>query len=508
MNVRRGSAIAIALVALAVFVWAYRQLWPFLIDDVFISLRYARNLAAGHGLVWNPGERVEGYTNFLWTLLLLPAFKGQFGIVPWVKTMNGFWAVLAFALTWRLAARLDSTTRAERPDLLWSVLPAAASIACMPFVLGAAEGLETMMFTALALLGTLCAWEARESDSVPRTALVVAALGMTRPEGVALVPWLLLVQRLRGRSWKFVMRELLVFVLVYGAYFATRWSWYGDLLPNTFYAKRGGDSAMLGRGFEETRQFFGGNGGWLWLLALGAFFAPGWRLAATAVLGLPLLRVAFELWSGGAWMGRDRFLVPAIPFLFLLLALSAKAVARRFQVPATVLVLVIALIGGWLRWPAQRDLALGYGGALRAAHLSLGQDVLAHSRPDMVLAMDDAGLGPLVADRTTVDMLGLNDRHIAHLPGSFVEKYDVGYVLGRRPDLLVLLTRTPADSVPIFRLPGHLALYEAPEFRKEFGHTRTYDFDPEYHLRVYRRLREARVDTTFWSVRGPVQGTQ
>ena len=42
----------------------------FLLDDAFISFRYARNLLEGNGLVWNPGERVEGYSNFLWVLEL------------------------------------------------------------------------------------------------------------------------------------------------------------------------------------------------------------------------------------------------------------------------------------------------------------------------------------------------------------------------------------------------------------------------------------------------------
>ena len=38
-------------------------------DDAFISFRYAENLANGQGLVFNPGERVEGYSNPLWTVL-------------------------------------------------------------------------------------------------------------------------------------------------------------------------------------------------------------------------------------------------------------------------------------------------------------------------------------------------------------------------------------------------------------------------------------------------------
>ena len=57
---------------IGVFVFCLALAWQhrFLQDDAFISFRYARNLATGHGLVWNPGERVEGYTNFLWTLLM------------------------------------------------------------------------------------------------------------------------------------------------------------------------------------------------------------------------------------------------------------------------------------------------------------------------------------------------------------------------------------------------------------------------------------------------------
>ena len=57
-----GIAVALALVAIA------RDSWPWIADDAFISLRYAENLLAGHGLCWNPGERVEGYSNLSWVL--------------------------------------------------------------------------------------------------------------------------------------------------------------------------------------------------------------------------------------------------------------------------------------------------------------------------------------------------------------------------------------------------------------------------------------------------------
>src|SRR5215208_1233784 len=63
------------LIAGGVFAWLTARCYPFVIDDAFISFRYAANLAHGHGLVFNPGERVEGYTDFLWTVLIAAFMK-------------------------------------------------------------------------------------------------------------------------------------------------------------------------------------------------------------------------------------------------------------------------------------------------------------------------------------------------------------------------------------------------------------------------------------------------
>ena len=58
----------------------------FFYDDAFITFRYAANLAHGHGLVFNPGERVEGYSNFLWTVLLGIGCWQLRGITPGTST--------------------------------------------------------------------------------------------------------------------------------------------------------------------------------------------------------------------------------------------------------------------------------------------------------------------------------------------------------------------------------------------------------------------------------------
>ena len=69
---RARQILALLLVAApwgGLLAWLSHVAW-FLCDDAFISFRYARNLLEGHGLVFNPGEYVEGYSNFLWTLEL------------------------------------------------------------------------------------------------------------------------------------------------------------------------------------------------------------------------------------------------------------------------------------------------------------------------------------------------------------------------------------------------------------------------------------------------------
>ena len=114
------------------------------------------------------------------------------------------------------------------------------------------------------------------------------------------------------------------------------------------------------------------------------------------------------------------------------------------------------------------------------------------------MAMDDAGAGPYLAERTNIDMLGLLDSHIAHLTGRYGDKFDVAYELGRRPDLVVLLSRVPEPTVGAdFRLPGHTALFQEPSFQAVYRLSRRYSFNPTYWLIVYRRQDSTAVPADF-----------
>ena len=74
----RWAQRGILAVGLALLVWNVQRSWLFLTDDALISLRYTERLLQGEGLTWNDGERVEGYSNLLWVLIL--AVPGLLGL--------------------------------------------------------------------------------------------------------------------------------------------------------------------------------------------------------------------------------------------------------------------------------------------------------------------------------------------------------------------------------------------------------------------------------------------
>jgi hypothetical protein len=475
-----------------VFALAYARLWSYLTDDVFISVRYAANLMSGRGLVYNAGERVEGYTNFLWTLLLAPGIR--LGVVPWVKVMNGLWALAAAACAWRLTRALAGRD-AEGRLPAWTVVPAALTLASSTFVLSAAEGLETMMFAALLTLVAWWTWEARDDERLPRAALALVALGLTRPDGWAYLPWVALVGRARGRSWAWVGRVTLVAAVGLAAHEAFRLIYYGDLIPNTLHAKGGGTLYLLDRGWTQLLEFLRDTGGVAWLLVLVPLLWRETRPGAVALLSAIAIRVAFQLWSGGPWMARGRFLTPVLPLAMILMCWGGARALRGAQRAAALAVLAaLVLTPGWLRHRGSEASALHYGAALRAAHQRLGADIAAHTTPDAVMAMDDAGIGPLIAGRTSIDMLGLNDRHLGRLPGDFGVKFDAQYLLDRNPDLVVLMSRRPPPitSGDLF-VAGQVALFEDPLFQERYRFAREYEFEPTYRLLLYRRVDSKKV---------------
>src|SRR5262245_15180176 len=115
-----GLGVRVALALTLILLLAHAASYSFLTDDAYISFRYARNLADGHGLVFNPGgERVEGYSNFLW-VLILAAFD-RAGIPP-ERAANPL-SLIATAGLWWVVVRFLARHRSRGSSEWWLVVP-------------------------------------------------------------------------------------------------------------------------------------------------------------------------------------------------------------------------------------------------------------------------------------------------------------------------------------------------------------------------------------------------
>ncbi|MEW6746150.1 MAG: hypothetical protein AB1486_25705 [Planctomycetota bacterium] len=223
---RAESLVTILMLGLlaAIALYQFTTLRSLAIDDAYISYRYAANLAQGEGLVFNSGERVQGFTNPFYTLLL--ALGGLLGLdIPRVATMLGLAGAL---LTVAILLLLDR-------GIVWRLSAGLAGIVLLltpAFILNALSGMETMVFCAL-LAGVFYAFLHGRGVLL---GVFLAFLLMTRPDGVLwaapLVAVLFVIER---RS---AGRALMLAAALYGAWLLFAWVYYGSPVPQSVLAKR------------------------------------------------------------------------------------------------------------------------------------------------------------------------------------------------------------------------------------------------------------------------------
>ncbi len=324
---RNARVILPLLPWLALLGWLASVSW-FLTDDAFISFRYARNLLEGHGLVFNPGEYVEGYSNFLW-VLELAAIWGLSGVAPehaapWLSV--AFTAGVVAVMMWWVA-RLPALR--HRGLVAWMTLGFVCSSATFA-VWTSGGGLETRQFTFFIILAVMCLSLYRDSRrGLLAASLSLAAAALTRPEGPMLAAlcfgWFV-IQRMAdtGRlnpDWRRLIWLAAPFVVLVGAHFLWRYAYYGEWLPNTYYAK-------------HVRPWYESGFRYLWAATLetGLYLLiplavvamrNRWRASRDGTYALVLLLVGVHM----AYMmriGGDHFEYRPLDFYWPLLAVPAS----------------------------------------------------------------------------------------------------------------------------------------------------------------------------------------
>lgn len=415
-----------------------------LCDDIFITFRYAGNIVAGHGVVYNVGERVEGYTHVLW-LALIALWTWAGGAPETIVVVLGLLAYAGVIIT----CGVRSTT-----------LPLAALVLALhpDFRIWATSGMETMAFTWVVLLAAFALVDRRYLAA--GMALSVAVL--LRPDalvfcGLALV-WAAFE---RGRQRAFMVLPFVICAL----YMAWRLWYFGELLPNPYYSKSAGVSNW-------------GQGGYY----IASYFKVYWS-SAVALIALPFIKrrevaiplmfalgylVLFVARVGGDFMFA-RFMIPIVPLLYV----AAEAALQGRQSMAVAVATLIILLGH----DARRDGDVSGAGEQHANLRSRGimdehwyytrvidgmnaierqrelgltlKRYLEHEHVS-VLLRGQAALGYYAEFSEAIESSGLTDRFIARMPlgargrPGHEKGATLDYLRQRHVDFV--FQRTPYDS--------------------------------------------------------------
>ena len=274
-------------------------------DDAFITFRYIQNFLDGKGLVYNEGERVEGYTNFLF--LLLNAGWGFLGFDLVYASL--FLGILFYGFLIILSSKLSDSFQLGSLNLVFVGI-------CTTFHLQifATSGLETMSFCFFLFWGLV--HSKLENFKVSSLAFALAAL--SRPEGNLFLGFYCIFLFLKKKEVYCIFPLVVVALHVLFRYF-----YYGDLFPNTFYAKSDGMS-YFSQGLTYWRLFFFSYPiyllGFFSLFSL-PFFLFGDRKFYLFQIFFPVTFYCFYvIWVGGDFMF-SRFWIPILPYLLLSLSL-------------------------------------------------------------------------------------------------------------------------------------------------------------------------------------------
>lgn len=446
----------------------------FPLDDSWIHLQFARNLAQGHGLSYNPGEPVTGSTAPLWTALLALLFLlpgGTATVVAATKVLGSVLYLAGAHATYRLARELDLA-----PGL--SLFAAALTLGTSWLVWSALSGMEVPLFVLLAVWGmVLHARERRDAGRPPLALGVLGLAALARPEGLLLLVLAALDRLLRARrdadgalalrrpAWRELAVGLglaaLAIVPIVAFYVAAG----GSPLPTTFVAK----GAEVRRWLPDVRYvyqvlgilfrpqpwavLFAGAGTAALVARLGGARDRG-LLPVLWLLGLPLAYSTLSP-SGAHWIAGNfgRYYFPLFPPLAVLAAVGLEAAtaalrgglrAGRLRLPVT------ALLAAVLAWPTASSLvqgALFYArnvANVQESDVAVARWLAPRLPPAAVLAVNDIGAIKFLLPNRVVDLAGIATPEVrrrmaaAAARGMPWERALLDFLGEQRPDYLVI----------------------------------------------------------------------
>ncbi len=389
--------LGIALLALSIIIMFFIPKW--VVDDAFINFRYRNNFLAGHGLVFNDGIKVEGFTSLLQILILI--------ISPFNPTLTShiisiFFFFLSFYYIFKLLGN--------------KFLMIGYILAPITYV-HIFSGLETIMFVSL----TILVYYLLKTNS-NKLLYGLILISLCRPEGI-LFSLIIILTNKSIRTKYFI--SLIVSLLL-------RYWYYDDLFPNPFYAK------FATQGFKQNivavLEFT-----FYYLLPYVLIFLlyrkkkQNYSNAVKASLVFIAITIIYYLGTNLVMNYSYRFYF----HLFPLLILTCDELIQTNNKMRISIIISVQLAVYLFLFPNEYAFVRNYKNLIDNVHTKAGLYINSKVKTnDWIISDFDAGAIPYFANCKCVDLGGLNDKVIAK--GNLNITQTTDYVFSYNPKIFVI----------------------------------------------------------------------
>lgn len=498
-----GNQIIIYSLYLALFFYLFviqvYYAFDFTIDDAFISLRYAKHLANGHGLYWNiGGVKVEGYSNFLYVIFESLLLKLQLPAIKIIKALS----ILAMAFS---CYGTYLISRLWLPRIL-AVLPALILLMHPGEILWAVSGLETafyqalIIFTSYFLLKGHSSFNAKDYNFI-FAGVLLALAGLTRPEAPMLFLTFLAIMLLsyykkniyqKAAKRQQILRYVISFSLIYGPYFLWRLIYFGRLFPNSVYCKAANAPSMP---FDLDLSYL------ILIIPFMIFSLPYlWRhkefkhnyLLAPSLVYLIALYNAD--WIVGYW---DRHFLAVYALLLPIFICGLKTIFSSKKSGLTRkwlqhCVIIYGLICGFLfsyyRYtPANFNYVAQNARSGNELRTQVAYWLNKNTQPNYKITVGDCGLIPFLYNGYVIDSYCLNSANFTKKPINYSYQKFANWILNsKKPELIILMAfiknnnklYSPFDIIILndkrfkhdYKIAHHADLIQANKISKKIGY--------------------------------------
>jgi len=491
-------------VVLLICVLIYLKLsfnYRFIQDDAFITFRYVKNFLAGIGLVFNHGEFVESYTNFLWVVIL--SGLGYLGVdfVSVSQILSVSFGAISLSIVYFISANNVFVSTGKSYQKIFALFPVYLLAMNGSFIYWSVSGMETNLFIMLVLSGINYYLKFKDSTK-PNYLFVLffVPASFTRPEGIYLFSlifvyklFLLLMNKKRKdrNTFNHLIIEFLLFSIPILLFTLFRFFYYGYIFPNTFYAKTGFSDFYLLRGIR-----------YLWSFADSVVLLP---VTVSCLLLLFIFKknrkdYAVKLFFfiafcyiisivviGGDVLPLYRFFLPILPLLFIIFSKFlfdlTNWISKYFRLnnlSILSLIIVSVLILGFTGMRNESDIIQNYRGyelglvKKMKVYANWIRDKQIGENKTVTVAMSTIGAFSYYSNAKVIDIIGLTDEFIAHNPVKIEgienkvnvlwkeRRYNVDYVLAQKPDYIIFPAGLKPSAYP------EAALFSRKEFHKNY----------------------------------------